>query len=264
MVPGSKGNAPARHLAGAGELVFDVFVPRLDRGAVTPRISYHRAGAGSVVGLQNRPWQGPGNEHAVALRPSSPDDREVCTAVGVFSRVLLGARIDDPAVRGGAEVLLDTLPQTSGAPETGVGAPKDPCAWHGGTLALFPVGGSAWTHWFERALPTLLDSRSPDGSWAPQGLAGGRVASTALNVLTLQPPQPLRPRLQVGHRVEELPRLQRGGMVSWCRSRASRKRRSSAAASGAARLPWLGSKSRTVPEGSCASRSSTCSQVSRL
>ena len=62
------------------------------------------------------------------------------------------------------------------------------------TLALFNVGGKTWEAWNtllqQKVLP--LQDRDPhsSGSWAPEpnwvGRSGGRIYSTAINVLTLE------------------------------------------------------------------------------
>tara|TARA_B100000809_G_scaffold175126_1_gene172432 strand:- start:8396 stop:10099 length:1704 start_codon:yes stop_codon:yes gene_type:complete len=66
--------------------------------------------------------------------------------------------------------------------------------WYTATLALFNVGGKTWEAWNtllqQKVLP--LQDRDPhsSGSWAPEpnwvGRSGGRIYSTAINVLTLE------------------------------------------------------------------------------
>ena len=66
--------------------------------------------------------------------------------------------------------------------------------WYTATLALFNVGGKTWEAWNtllqQKILP--LQDREPhsSGSWEPEpnwvGRSGGRVYSTAINVLTLE------------------------------------------------------------------------------
>ncbi len=66
--------------------------------------------------------------------------------------------------------------------------------WYAATLALFNVGGKTWEAWNTLLQQTLLplQSREPHsgGSWEPEpnwvGHSGGRVYSTAINILTLE------------------------------------------------------------------------------
>ena len=66
--------------------------------------------------------------------------------------------------------------------------------WYCATLALFHIGGEDWDAWNTLLKRVLLplQSHAPhrDGSWDPEpswiGASGGRVYSTAINVLTLE------------------------------------------------------------------------------
>ena len=66
--------------------------------------------------------------------------------------------------------------------------------WYTGTLALFHIGGEPWSRWNrqlqEKVLPLQNTSGDALGSWDPDpnwiGAAGGRVAQTALGVLTFE------------------------------------------------------------------------------
>ena len=66
--------------------------------------------------------------------------------------------------------------------------------WYTATLALFHVGGSPWKKWNQQLqqqlLPLQIQQGESIGSWDPDpnwiGAAGGRVAQTALGVLTFE------------------------------------------------------------------------------
>jgi hypothetical protein len=66
--------------------------------------------------------------------------------------------------------------------------------WYTATLAIFQLGGKEWEAWNHFLQQTVLplQNREPheDGSWEPDGnwlgVMGGRIVSTALNVLTLE------------------------------------------------------------------------------
>lgn len=114
-------------------------------------------------------------------------------AVGLLSKLYLGASRDEPAVRGAMALLLRTPPdpQALGSWDATF---QSYYYWYTATLALFHCGGEEWTAWnlflTRKLLP--LQSRRPheDGSWQPElswiGISGGRVYSTAINVLTLE------------------------------------------------------------------------------
>ena len=66
--------------------------------------------------------------------------------------------------------------------------------WYAATLALFNVGGKTWEAWNTLLQQTLLPLQSREahigGSWDPEpnwvGRSGGRIYSTAINILTLE------------------------------------------------------------------------------
>ncbi|MEE2855978.1 MAG: hypothetical protein VX949_01140 [Planctomycetota bacterium] len=72
--------------------------------------------------------------------------------------------------------------------------PQSMYYWYTGTLALFHIGGEPWSRWNrqlqEKVLPLQITSGDASGSWDPDpnwiGAAGGRVAQTALGVLTFE------------------------------------------------------------------------------
>jgi hypothetical protein len=112
---------------------------------------------------------------------------EAMTAAALASRIFMGAKADDPAVRGAVSLLVNQVPAWE--PDSG----NDFYYWYYGTLGMFQVGGEPWGRW-ERGLEAALlktQRRGGDeeGSWDPcdaWGHAGGRVYATALNVLTLE------------------------------------------------------------------------------
>jgi hypothetical protein len=66
-------------------------------------------------------------------------------------------------------------------------------SWYNCTLALHQVGGEHWRRWNNIVRDLLVDLQETEGcvkgSWSPNsrwGLAGGRIYSTAMAVLTLE------------------------------------------------------------------------------
>jgi len=114
-------------------------------------------------------------------------------AVGLLSKLYLGASPQEPAVRAAVGRLLHTPPDP-GAMESWDTTFQSYYYWYTATLALFHYGGEEWKAWnvflIRRLLP--LQSRKPheEGSWPPElnwvGVSGGRVYATAINVLTLE------------------------------------------------------------------------------
>ena len=65
--------------------------------------------------------------------------------------------------------------------------------WYYGTLAMYQVGGTAWTTWNKAMSSAIIEQQRQDGhfkgSWDPIGAwgeEGGRVYSTALLTLCLE------------------------------------------------------------------------------
>ncbi|MCU0727681.1 MAG: terpene cyclase/mutase family protein [Planctomycetes bacterium] len=122
-----------------------------------------------------------------------PADRsESLTAIGIFSRVLLGEdpRKSEPILRG-TELLLKCLPLW----DTHAGS-IDFVYWLYGSLAIAQAGGEPWKIWWEALRTALLDHQRKDpasfkGSWDPVdpwGAVGGRIYATALCALALESP----------------------------------------------------------------------------
>jgi len=121
-----------------------------------------------------------------------PGERsESMTASGILMRVLAG---EDPQrskpIQLGTRLCLKVPPVWN--PSDGS---IDMIYWFTGTLALYQVGGEAWTAWNASLKAALGDTQRRDGdhcgyrgSWdpiGPWGLDGGRVYSTALMALTV-------------------------------------------------------------------------------
>ncbi len=114
-------------------------------------------------------------------------------AVGLLSRLYTGSSIRESAVRGAISSLLRSPPEVEKTYEWDV-TYQSHYYWYYGTLALFHVGGKAWEFWnhFLKDVVLPLQNREPheDGSWAPDGnwigASGGRIASTAFLVLSLE------------------------------------------------------------------------------
>ncbi|MCI0339761.1 MAG: hypothetical protein L0216_01205 [Planctomycetales bacterium] len=112
---------------------------------------------------------------------------EAMTAVAVTSRVFMGEPSDSPKLKGGATLLKNMPPKWD--PES----TNDFYYWYYGTLAMFQMGGDFWKVWNTAMKEALVKTQrrggDEDGSWDPSdawGGAGGRVYSTAINILSLE------------------------------------------------------------------------------
>ncbi|MEE9391043.1 MAG: prenyltransferase/squalene oxidase repeat-containing protein [Planctomycetota bacterium] len=119
--------------------------------------------------------------------PSS--ESESLTAVAMLVRVFAGQNPEEhPMVKLGSDLLLEKLPlwdESRGS--------IDMYYWYYGTLAMFQVGGSAWTEWNKKMEEAVIETQRDDGnfsgSWNPIGAwgeNGGRVYATALQTLCLE------------------------------------------------------------------------------
>ena len=114
------------------------------------------------------------------------------TAVAVLCRRLTGQSKRDEAIRDGADILLQSLPDPS---------PRmvNHYYWYYGTYAMFQATrgphDTRWKKWQKALMKALVPAQRNDmeedeyGSWDPTGewgIAGGRVYSTAINLLTLE------------------------------------------------------------------------------
>ncbi len=114
-------------------------------------------------------------------------------AVGLLSRLYLGALPADEKSRHAAERILRTPPDWA-AVEGWERTFQSYYYWYVATLSLFHLQGPGWKAWnvfLQRAvLPLQSQKGHEDGSWPPEGnwlgISGGRVYATAINVLTLE------------------------------------------------------------------------------
>jgi hypothetical protein len=107
------------------------------------------------------------------------------TAVGVLCRQFMGWKAGDPEVKGGADWLMEELPNWDGNINF--------YYWYYGTLVMFQMGNEHWKAWNGALRDMLLQNQrkggDEDGSWDPAGMwssAGGRVYSTAMAALCLE------------------------------------------------------------------------------
>ena len=120
------------------------------------------------------------------------DNHEALTAVGMLCRSFIDHNKTDPALEGGAKLLVADLPQYGGKK-------TDYYYWYYGSLALFQYDGpdgKYWKGWNEAMKTALVPTQKAkkdgctDGSWDSDidrwGFEGGRVYTTAINVLSLE------------------------------------------------------------------------------
>ncbi len=118
----------------------------------------------------------------------------VMTAVGLLSRIFLDKRQGDPWMKAAAQLIVKDLPAWDGKNRT-----IDSYYWYYAALALFQYdapSGAAWKAFNASMEKALVPSQRTEsagcsrGSWDPEvdkwGHAGGRVYTTAINVLTLE------------------------------------------------------------------------------
>ncbi len=128
-----------------------------------------------------------------ALIDKFPADKsESMTAVGLLGRIFLGENPrTSEMIRKGAR-LLEAQPPTWN-PSSGQ---IDMYYWYYGTLAMFQIGGSAWSSWSKALETAVIKNQRQDttpclyqGSWdpiGPWGMDGGRVYATALMAMCLE------------------------------------------------------------------------------
>ena len=135
------------------------------------------------------PGGGPARPEGLQDRFPTEKSRSM-TAVAVLMRVFLGEAPNTKMVRMGADRCLECLPTWN--PDDGS---IDMYYWYYGTLAMFQVGGTTWKKWKKAMVPTVVKSQHDEGSGArtgswdpigPWGADGGRVYSTALQVMCLE------------------------------------------------------------------------------
>ncbi len=118
------------------------------------------------------------------------DRSESLTAIGILTRIHSGQRRDAAVVARGVGLCLDVLPVWNEKDGS-----IDYYYWYYGSAALFQVGGEPWRKWNAALRKVLLGNQRMAagdhrrGSWDPKdpwGEEGGRIYSTALNVLSLE------------------------------------------------------------------------------
>ncbi len=142
-------------------------------------VGYESPGdAGSTLTGINEKWQ------------SHP----VMTAVGLLCKIFIDKKQGDPWMKVAADAIVKDLPTWDEQHKT-----IDFYYWYYAALALFQYdapGGTAWKKFNESMKKSLVPFQKPksagcrDGSWDPEvdkwGHPGGRVYTTAVNVLTLE------------------------------------------------------------------------------
>ena len=112
------------------------------------------------------------------------------TAAALASRLRIGQSVvEEPRFEAATGLLLASAPTWD--PNNGT---IDEYYWYHGTHALAGVGGAPFAQWARQLGPMLVTAQRRDGyakgSWDPIGVwgqAGGRVYSTAILALALQP-----------------------------------------------------------------------------
>jgi len=119
-----------------------------------------------------------------------PEKSQAMTAAALWCRHLLGKSWVKPKrYKKGVDLCLEARPIWNSASGT-----IDLYYWHYGSLAMFQDSAKVWKSWVKHLQTALLSSQhgiamgSRGGSWDPIGvwcIDGGRVYSTAINVLSL-------------------------------------------------------------------------------
>lgn len=111
------------------------------------------------------------------------------TAAALLGRLLSGQDKTDPVVLLGRDLLMKKTPEW---PRKSA-RPINMYYWYYGTHVMFQLGGHRWGKWNKELKKALLRNQiregEPAGSWDPVGewcIAGGRVYSTAICVVTLE------------------------------------------------------------------------------
>jgi hypothetical protein len=119
----------------------------------------------------------------------TPDKSEALTAVGMFSRILMG---DDPRssdlIHKGVDLCMRVPPKWDERDGS-----IDMYYWYYGSMAMFQIGGEPWQKWNAAMKKTALENQvragCQAGSWhpiGPWGREGGRVYATALMTMCLE------------------------------------------------------------------------------
>ncbi|MEC9476941.1 MAG: prenyltransferase/squalene oxidase repeat-containing protein [Planctomycetota bacterium] len=114
-------------------------------------------------------------------------------AVGLITRLALGHSPISEESLACAQRIANSPPRPDLRKDWDL-HPQSMYYWYTATLALFHVGGAPWRKWNQQLqlqlLPLQVQEGESMGSWNPDpnwiGAAGGRVAQTALGVLTFE------------------------------------------------------------------------------
>lgn len=140
----------------------------------------------AVAGVLDAFSKATGADHRVATPPGTTERHPTRTAAGIAVRILL-QRDRKGAATGGIPLLMSDPPEWSRDK-------TDPLHWYLATVACMQYDGpdgSEWKKWGEPMKNVLVPNQKTasdgclKGSWEPMGF-DGRVATTALNCLTLE------------------------------------------------------------------------------
>ncbi len=114
-------------------------------------------------------------------------------AVALLSRLYMGIDLKNPWIQLAADRLLKNPPDPEKVPDWDTYF-QSSYYWYSATLSLFHLGGErweAWNHFLKRSvLPLQSHEPHEEGSWPPDGnwlgAVGGRIFTTAMNILTLE------------------------------------------------------------------------------
>jgi hypothetical protein len=136
----------------------------------------------------------PGGEAVYADRGIAEGRRGVgMSAAALLSHLYIGASPKSPWVAEAADRILRNPPDPEKVPEWDTSF-QSSNYWYSATLCLFHLGGTRWEAWSHFLQKTLLPGQSmashEEGSWPPDGnwlgAMGGRIFTTAMNILTLE------------------------------------------------------------------------------
>lgn len=126
------------------------------------------------------------------------------TGIGLWSRSVFALRLDSEIALKQRENLLNSLPTLDELKADRTDGWHNEYYWLHGTMAMFKIGGDAWTRWKSAVRTTILEHqerpttrkgkhRHRYGSWpafgkdwGEWGRSGGRIHATALNALAAE------------------------------------------------------------------------------
>ena len=135
-------------------------------------------------------YRSPDGSSSFLLMQQEKYDRVPCmTAVAMLTRIFTGQKKSAKVIRKGKSLLLKRTPAW---PDDSIRL-VNMYYWYYGTYGMFQMGGTGWGKWNKALKEALLPAQRKEvevaGSWDPVGewgIAGGRVYSTAISVLTLE------------------------------------------------------------------------------